>query len=264
MKKYTIAVSTLDFGISKYQLPIIDFKDEFEYIFVHQISPENKDINFDEHYARLKENVEHIEFIVCYELGLSKSRNVAIDACNSEYIIFSDDDNTYVKNMKEILDYEIHRLKQPDCLSFIITNENGVYFKKYSKSETPHTLRTILRLSSIENVFRMKLIKDNNIRFDEDFGLGSKYPSCEQCIFGSELIKLDANCFYIPREFAIHPLENSGNLFFEPLNALTRRKMLVKIFGKFGYILSLMFYIIKIKDVPLRKQKDFLYGLFIK
>ena len=50
--------------------------------------------------------------------------------------------------------------------------------KPYKKYKNLHKLNKInlLKISSIEIVAKTSFVKENNIRFNENFGLGSKIP----------------------------------------------------------------------------------------
>lgn len=263
MPKYTLAISTLNDGILNYSIPDIENINKLKIVLIHQISEEYRKKDYTYIYSKLIESNTSLKIITSYELGLSRSRNLAIKNSHTKYIIFSDDDNSYVKNLINILD-EITAKYSLEIYSFRIISKDGEWFKNYSSIEQNHNERTILRLSSIENLFDLNFIKENKIFFNENFGLGAKYPSCEQPIFAKDILLHKGNGKYFPIDVAIHPKENSGDTFYYPLNAKTRRKMFLKVFGKKGYLLTIAFYIKKIKSTPLKNQLSFFYGMFIK
>ncbi|MCW8333622.1 hypothetical protein [Vibrio paucivorans] len=262
MPNYTIAISTLNDGISKIKLPNVNDFDSFHFLIIHQVTDTGTD--YGEHYKRLKNVSNDINIHTSHEMGLSRSRNLAIDLCQTDYIVFSDDDNGYIENLKVTLDTGLIDNDFPELISFMISDVDGNLFKAYPSNKFSHTRRSILRLSSIENVVNIDFLRRNNIRFNEEFGLGSTYPSCEQGIFGNDILKHSGRCLFIPEVIAIHPLENSGLDFYEPQNALTRKKMLINVFGFGGYFYTLMFFLVKLRKVPRKKVFGFIYGLFFK
>ncbi|EQC1056705.1 TPA: hypothetical protein U2I44_003753 [Providencia rettgeri] len=263
MPKYTLAVSTLDDGILNYRLPDIHRIDDISILIIHQISNNKKDFDYSISYSKLKEKKETIEIIKSDQLGLSKSRNLAINNSKTPYIIFSDDDNSYSSDLIDILDRITSRFKL-QIYSFRIVTQDGEPFKLYPDTEIKHNNRSILRLSSIENVYDLDFIKKNKILFNEDFGLGSKYPSCEQPIFAKDILDNKGEGCFFPIDIAIHPKENSGDNYYQPIQAQTRKKMFLNIYGKKGWVFIFAFYLKKLKSVPLKSQLPFFYGLFIK
>ncbi|MGP7823233.1 MULTISPECIES: glycosyltransferase family A protein [Proteus] len=263
MKKYTIAVSTLNIGILQYPISTLEKMEKVELLIIHQISKEYMDMDFSPYYTKLQESGFSVRIIVSYALGLSKSRNIAIENCKTKYILFSDDDNYYVNNLIDILDKTT--INEPlQIYSFKIIDHDGQPFKKYPNTEMLHNNRTILRLSSIENLYDNEFILKNNIRFNESFGLGAQYPSCEQPIFAKDILNNGGKGKFYPINVTVHPKENSGDDFFRTIQAKTRRKMFLKMYGFKGWLLITVFYLKKIKSVSIRNQFMFFYGTFIK
>lgn len=113
-------------------------------------------------------------------VGLSKSRNIAINAVNSGWIWFQDDDieldvDNVVRVVSEIAN------ENPDVFFVKIgslENKNELYkdYRHYQK----HSYLNFLKVSSIEIIVKKEFIKNHNIRFDESLGLGTTLPCCEE------------------------------------------------------------------------------------
>ncbi|NQZ82851.1 MAG: glycosyltransferase family 2 protein [Colwellia sp.] len=258
----TIAVATMDLGITQYKIPAIIQKQEVCLLIVHQITAQYDKFDFEECYQNITNNISNVKIISSNEIGLSKSRNLAIKACTTKYIVFSDDDNDYVEDFSQIIAKYHKQLKEPEFISFQIHDKNGVAFKKYPHILKPHNKMSALRISSIEHIINCDFLKTNNILFDESFGLGALYPSCEQPIFLASILAQGGRAFYVPSPFAIHPIEHSGLDFFSRDNALTRGKMLIRVFGAIkGRLLAAAFIMKKIKSVPAGMRSTFIKGL---
>ncbi|MBQ0534136.1 glycosyltransferase family 2 protein [Providencia huaxiensis] len=263
MNKYTLAVSTLNDGINNYKIPKIKDINKISFLIIHQISKEYDNTNYEPAYSNLKSELPSVKIITSYDLGLSKSRNIAILSSTTPYILFSDDDNSYDCNLVDILEKTTSN-QQLQIYSFKIRSEDGEPFKVYPKVRMKHNKKTILRLSSIENLYDLNFIKNNNIFFNENFGLGAKYPSCEQPIFANNILSKNGKGYFFPINLAIHPKENSGDNYYQPLQAKARRKMFLNIYGYKGWLFTLFFYIKKFRFIPLKNQLSFFHGLFIK
>lgn len=182
------------------------------------------------------------------EKGLSKSRNKGISNATGDICIISDDDVEYIKNYEEIILKAFDENPDIDIITFRIVTPEGEMFKNYKDNEFEHTKRSILKVSSIEVAFRLKSIKNNNIRFDEDFGLGSKYISGEENIFLMDSIKKGLKIKYIPEVIAIHEKESSGKILNEKA-IYSKGPLFYRLFGLKSIILNLGFVIKKINII---------------
>lgn len=257
----TVAVSTLDGGINSIKIKDTHL-DNIELLIIHQIS-KGKEDDYKAAYELIKQRYTNVRLVTSYKLGLSLSRNLAIENCQTSHLIFSDDDNDYIDNLYDLIIPQLEKYDFPAMLSFKIKNEDMVDFKKYKNTEFKHNKRSILRLSSIEAVYEMSFIKKFNLFFDESFGLGAQYPSCEQPIFVNSILESKGNAFFIPKTIAFHPLENSGDNFYDPVQSITRRKMFSKVYGFSGIIFSWVFMLRKLRMVPRGKKLAFIKSLIL-
>ena len=117
------------------------------------------------------------------QLGLSRSRNIGIKNCESNFFWILDDDVYTNLNMIESILDQI-KSNKADIYTFRIARNKrcNIMYKKYSNNPKVSKLR-LLKISSIELIVSKKIINKYNIFFNENFGLGSKYPMCEENLF---------------------------------------------------------------------------------
>ncbi|EGR2698410.1 glycosyltransferase [Vibrio parahaemolyticus] len=260
-KKICVAISTLNEGIYRCRKNIYELDSRLEIIIVHQVS--SIDTCYDLLYKEIKEANPHVKIITSNTRGLSISRNIAISNTTAKYIIFSDDDNSYSQDLYDIVLKTFRELNEPEFVSFRIEDYDGAFFKVYPKQEVQHNKRSILRLSSIENVFNVEFLKTHHVVFNERFGLGAEFPSCEQPIFANSILSKGGIGFFIPKTIAFHPKENSGDDFYSKDSALARKKMFELVFGRVkGRLIYLVFVIKKLNGVPKPLKLSFLRSLY--
>ena len=112
--------------------------------------------------------------------GLSYARNIGLKQVKGEYLILSDDDAWYPKYS---IDMVINKFLKESCdvACFKIYDPIvGKEYKNYSNHKNNISIIDILRKSSIEICFNLKQIKLEEIYFNEEFGLGSKYIRGEE------------------------------------------------------------------------------------
>lgn len=167
--------------------------------------------------------------------GLSKSRNIAINECSADILLISDDDVRHFDEVEAIILSEFARTGA-DILTFQITTPEGHPFKTYNPSAFTHSARSVMRVNSIEIAVRVKSVKDKGLKFDEEFGLGARYPTGEEIIFLSDALKAGLNVRYVPVPIVVHPVESSGGSLFknDPLIG-AKGAMFCRIFGFGGY-----------------------------
>lgn len=132
---------------------------------------------------------QNITLIKSKTLGLSRSRNIGINHCHTEWIWFQDDDfHPVVAGLKEIhemmdcseldvLFAKIHSLEEPDKP-----------YKNYDRlSSNFHFIS--FRASSIEIIVRTSTLRTSGVTFDEFLGLGTELPACEENLFLFNLLK---------------------------------------------------------------------------
>lgn len=192
------------------------------------------------------------------QIGLSKSRNLAIKNAKSKYCCISDNDVYYVGNYEELIRNSFSKYPDADVLLFQIKDENDVPYKKYKNKVYKVGFFDVLKFSSIEIVFKRKSIIDKNIFFDERFGLGSLYKCGEENIFLLDCLRSGLNIYSINIPLVIHPLESSGKIvdndFF-----YNRGAVFTRLYGPFISFFLFLFFSFK----KTKKTRDVLYNFIL-
>ena len=188
--------------------------------------------------------------IIDHSTGLSKSRNIGMKETNSDYFWILDDDVYTNENMIDSVIDSINN-NDADIYTFrIAKNKRGQLYKKYSNKKHIGRLYA-LKVSSIEIVVSKKIINKYSISFNEQFGIGSKYPICEESLFLLECLNYGAKIIHIPKIIVVH---DNFSARFKPItnNALIAQGYLCKKIGIIGFILIIRWYfrmIIKYKKI---------------
>ena len=178
--------------------------------------------------------------ITMYSSGLSLSRNKALENASSDICLISDDDLTYIPNIDQAIQQVFDEYPNVDIITFKISRSNGVDYKKYANKPFYHNLRTLMKVSSVEIAIRRQVIK-TNLKFDEDFGLGAKYPTGEETIFLTDALKRGMSILYYPLNIATHPDISSGSNYNVKNLAKAKGAMLYRVFSDKSYLLCVAF-----------------------
>jgi len=175
------------------------------------------------------------------EIGLSRSRNRAIEQAKADICLISDDDVEYVEDIQKIVLQSFKDNPEVDIITFQIKTPNNMPYKNYREDSFYHNKKTIMSVSSIEIAFRKKSIIENNLSFDEKFGLGTDIPTGEEIIFLSDALNKGLRILYIPVPIVIHPIESSGKDYDNDKLIMAKGAMFYRLFGFLSYSLSIFF-----------------------
>lgn len=217
-------------------------KTEIESLIVCQIHDSLKDKEV------LLENCMGYKVLYSYDKGLARSRNVGLFCSSAEIVWMLDDDvEVQVDAALEAFNY-LDKHKELDFLTSKFEIEGGDSYKNYKSDCGFHDLLSVLKVSSIELFLRRKSVLEKGITFDTRFGLGASFPSGEENILLTDLIRRDAKGIYLPVVTSTHPDISSGWRLDGRDNAFAKGAMLKRIFGFWSYFIVPVFYLKKVNE----------------
>lgn len=209
----------------------------------------------------LESNVSNIKVINAFEKGLSKSRNKGLENASKELLVFTDDDVIYKIDFQESIVNAFNNLKS-NVIQFQIEDFSNHLFKKYEKKvKTACTSFDCLNMMSIELVFQKAFLTENNIFFDERFGLGSQYPLGEENIILHDILNAKGNIAFQPTTIGQHKNESSTDLIINSIRYYYLGAFYARIFGidYFPKMLVKLAYDIKQKKVNVKETVSLLH-----
>ena len=179
-------------------------------ILVHQVASEPSSSAYKEEIEGLSKN-DWFTYHSLESLGLTKSRNIALEACKTQFVWIMDDDiDIFVDNVVSL----IRQLPSLTDKAVITTEGNwGLRRKKYPKNGAELTDKNILRVASCEMFINKKILQETNVRFREDMGVGGNEVIIgEEAVFLSDLKKKGFKHFHKSIATFSHPEESTGSL----------------------------------------------------
>ena len=152
---------------------------------------------------------DNIKLINRNEIGLSKSRNLAIQNSTADICLVADDDVVYEKDFDKIVINAFCENPKADIITFMMKDFDGNLFKKYPKIEL-HDKKTLSSVNSVVIAFKRKSIISNNLLFDESFGLGSTFQTADEYVFLRDSLDLNLNIIFHNKVILSHPVNSSG------------------------------------------------------
>lgn len=174
--KVEILISTMNRNSLDFLVPMFPFS-HFSHFSILIINQTQRD-------KLLISNYPNVRILNSFDVGLSKSRNLAIDNSIGKILVIADDDVIYQNNFIEKIIEAHNKFNRSTIVNFCAINENGACLKKYpTVSKQQLNSLEILNVSSIEMTINKEKLDLTGIRFDENFGLGSSFEMGEEAVF---------------------------------------------------------------------------------
>ena len=175
---------------------------------------------------------EQIKVFNVFEKGLSKSRNLALYNATKSLVVFTDDDVVFQQDFEtKVLD-AFNNYPNHDGFRFRYINQLGNFVKKYPKKYQPNLSKfEILNTSSVELVFKRERLKNFNMQFDENFGLGATFLMGEEAIFVADGIKNGLKIGFVPQTLVNHTGLSTGAKTPTNLIYFVQSAVFYRIFG---------------------------------
>lgn len=148
------------------------------------------------------------KFISVREVGLSKSRNLALDRSNADICVIADDDMTYIGNYEEVINNAYQKYPDADIIAFVVKNSDKTRSKKTLKEGRIRLLRS-LKLQSVQITFKRRSVVNKCIYFNEEFGAGADNYMGEENIFLADCLRSGLKIYYVPIQIASLNLSES-------------------------------------------------------
>lgn len=141
-------------------------------------------------------------------IGLSKSRNIALENTNDSIVVLSDDDLIYLDDAKNNIENAFNENPDYHVIAFVVEGIEKK-FKNYPNKPKKIGFLTSMKVSSVQIAIRRSFLTSNKIRFDEQFGAGSKYFLGEENILLFDILKKGGKIKFIPEKIADLHIGNS-------------------------------------------------------
>lgn len=239
--KFQVAISCLNDGALK-----LTFLDDFDYFVVHQVT-NNQDYSLFQ--SKLPNNVMYKRF---FGAGLSKSRNILLDEARADFIWLMDDDVQIDSCAKQYLNRLIEQYS--DCALISVSHAKTPLATPVNVEAKTINCITAASVSSIDMVLQPKALQ--GVRFNENFGLGAKYPVGEEYIFICDLLRSGAKAIRCNYVCSYHSAASSGSDFFSTTNKLiAKREMFKAALGPYKGVIFYIAFLIKKFPILIRHGK---------
>ncbi len=131
--------------------------------------------------------------------GLSRSRNKLIENALGDVCIVGDDDVEYTSNYIDYIKKAYETIPQADIIVFRFTHEKGKETRtRYSKIKRLR-IYSISKCASVEITFKRESILKAGIKFNNEIGLGTNFPTGEENAFLADALRAGLKIYHYPK-----------------------------------------------------------------
>lgn len=235
--KLNILISTINDGIKNIEKIFLPVDNAISYIISHQIT-NNKDYSKEVRPLKLRKDTIYLSLDV---KGLSKNRNNCLKHINADIVYICDDDVSLLyENILKVIE-KFENSDNLDVLRCQVKTFEGKPYKQYKTREYKvDSLIQLSNFSSIEMTVKSSFIKENDILFDENFGIGAQYPIGEDFIFITDILKKNGNIVHYPMDIVEHGEFGTGGILSDNI-IFGRGAVFRRVFGKISFLVNIYF-----------------------
>ena len=225
----TFGYSTMSNRVKNLQLP--HKSENREFIILVQ-NPNEESYVFD---------VPQSKLVELKSRGVAKSRNAALKYASGKYLIFGDDDITFVEEgINKLLQYFE---ENPQCSIILAqtSDETGILRKSYPTKQHKLTKYNSAKAATYEMMIRTDAIREAGITFDENFGAGANNYLGDEYIFIADALNKGLKGVFLPVRVAIHPKESSGSGWGTQRDLTARAAVFTRVFGATAPVFRALF-----------------------
>ncbi|MVO18522.1 glycosyltransferase family A protein [Parasedimentitalea huanghaiensis] len=222
----TVAVSTLGAGLLHLRLP--DPCAGITYLILVQQPQAGA--------AEVFANRSDVRVVLLGGIGLSNSRNAALDQAETALLLFADDDM--------ILDLQgIQTLAECFKTDPQLALAAGWRTERLPAKAEQVTLTRFNsgRICAPEFMVRRAAVQAAQIRFDPDFGLGAHHGLGEDYVFVTDLLRAGLTGISVPVATGSHPHASTGGNWVDPKLNPARQAVLTRVFGRMAPLIRLVY-----------------------
>jgi len=161
-------------------------------------------------------NMENIHYILSETEGLTKSRNLALEHCQTKYVWIMDDDIIFANNILQPVMERLQTAGSVACHTFESIKPSGQARAAYPKDRAPLCGKGLLKVASFEMIVNKDILIRNKINFREDMGVGGNAIGLgEESVLISDIIRAGEGTMHHKISVLTHPDVSTGNTVSE-------------------------------------------------
>lgn len=179
----------------------------------------------------LHSDYDNIQIINSKEVGLSKSRNLALKNAKGKLLLITDDDVVFKPDFIENI-LQGFRTLSSDFICFRYEKNNRLAKNYPTKPKENISWARLLSTSSIEIVFKRELVLEKSIFFDVHFGINAPFGMGEEAIFLADFKNQNHSIGFFPKTLLTHNHDTTGERISAKITYYRCGAIFYRIFGR--------------------------------
>ena len=241
-----ILICSLNKGIVRVEDVLLPENENIHYIISYQYTDERY-LDLIPKYLKERKDVSLYKY---FGQGLSANRNLAMEKSTADLVMFADDDTHICPQILETANNTFMQHPKLDVAFFCASTYTGKPLKEYPQEEFDITkMPESYSISAIEMICRRVKVQ-GNIRFDERFGLGTKFLTCgEEEIWLEDALKSGLHMRYFPTKIVETSTMLKKSLIYVDAGVQrSRGAMTYYLYGKLAWWMCFKFALKSAKD----------------
>ncbi|MDT8415048.1 MAG: glycosyltransferase family A protein [Flavobacteriaceae bacterium] len=214
-----ILIATMNRTNLDFLQPMFQFNpiEGFTVLIVNQTTPDKL----------LLEGKKNVRVVNRFQIGLCKSRNVALRESKADICLIADDDVIYEPGLKWKILKAYERYPNADFISFQAKTKSGDWFQNYPNPGM-HNAKSLKKINSIVMSLSRKKYIEDQLFFNTYFGLNGLFKGAEEYVFLHDALVKGFKLYHDNTFIVTHPEVSSGHFMgsdqsFVARTALARR-----------------------------------------
>jgi GT2 family glycosyltransferase len=160
----------------------------------------------------LTSSYENIRVINDKEYGLSRSRNLAVKESKGELLWLLDDDCVIHKGSVTSI-VKAHSNHKAAIITFQTSSPDGKLLRRYEAVSCSLSRKRVEKVLSPEITLKRSPVLENDLVYDERFGLGAQFQDSENYVFLIDALDKKLEVLFVPETVVSHDAWSSSDDF---------------------------------------------------
>jgi glycosyltransferase involved in cell wall biosynthesis len=174
--------------------------------------------------------------------GVNSARNLILDACSADVVVFMDDDARLPEAALQRVASAFRAHPDAAVITFKTrwVGDDPRPRRYPTEAGRRRSPRSITPVAAVEMIASISHIRSLGVRFDERFGPGGRFGAGDEFLFLLDVIRAGGVVLFMPMEIAQHEAQTGGRRM-TPEKIAVRGAMLRRAFGVAGLGAGLLF-----------------------
>lgn len=167
----------------------------------------------DTRYEEITVGENHAKMITTKTRGVGTNRNLALLYSSGEYLLFADDDMTYVDGYASVIEDAFRKIPKADCIIFNIETVGAEMPRRKNRKIKRVRWYNALNYGAARIAVRKTSVSRDGVMFNRNFGGGTPFSCGEDTLYIVAMLKKKHKLYAYP--YTIATVDQSTSTWFK-------------------------------------------------